>query len=75
MRARIKGLSAEDAAVIYADMTSGKGGLNRRAAMNMDGVKTLIALRNELSGAKKIDAPPSKYVDLSFYEKALAGLK
>jgi hypothetical protein len=32
-------------------------------------------LRNELSGAKKIESPPSKYVDLSFYEKALAGLK
>jgi len=43
--------------------------------MNMEGVKTLIALRNELSGAKKIDSPISKYVDLSFYEKALAGLK
>ena len=75
MRARIKGLSAEDAEVIYTDMTAGKGGLNRRAAMNMEGVKTLIALRNELSGAKKIDSPPTKYVDLSFYEKALAGLK
>ena len=75
MRARIKGLSQEDAEIIYNDMTAGKGGLNRRAAMNMDGVKTLIALRNELSGAKKIDAAPSKYVDLSFYEKAVAGLK
>lgn len=75
MRTRIKGLSQEDAETIYADMTSGKGGLNKRAAMNIDGVKTLIALRNELSGAKKIDAAPQKYVDLSFYDKALAGLK
>jgi hypothetical protein len=41
----------------------------------MDGVKTLIALRNELSGAKKIDSAPEKYVDLSYYDKAIAGMK
>jgi hypothetical protein len=43
--------------------------------MNMDGVRTLIALRNDLSGAKRIDADPTKYVDLSYYDKALAGMK
>ena len=41
----------------------------------MEGVKTLIALRNELSGAKRIEADPSKYVDLTYYEKAIASSK
>ena len=75
LRARIKDLSEEDAGTIYDQMTTGKGGLNRRAKMNMDGVKTLITLRNELSGAKKIESAPEKYVDLSYYDKAVAGMK
>ncbi|MFM2444841.1 MAG: hypothetical protein RJB09_2027 [Pseudomonadota bacterium] len=75
LRTRIKDLSEEDASTIYETMTAGKGGLNRRAKVNMDGVKTLIALRNELSGAKKIDSAPEKYVDLSYYDKAIAGMK
>jgi ABC-type nitrate/sulfonate/bicarbonate transport system substrate-binding protein len=75
LRARIKNLSEEDASTIYDEMTAGKGGLNRRAQMNMEGVKTLIALRNELSGAKRIEADPSKYVDLTYYEKAIASSK
>jgi len=75
LRTRIKDLSEEDASAIYETMTAGKGGLNRRAKVNMDGVKTLIALRNELSGAKKIDSAPEKYVDLSYYDKAIAGMK
>ncbi len=75
MRARIKGLSEEDAATIYQDLTTSRGGLNRRAKMNMDGVKTLLALRNELSGGKKIGSDPMKYVDLTYYDKAIAGLK
>lgn len=75
LRTRIKGLSKEDASTIYDEMTSEKGGLNRRARMNMEGVKTLIALRNELSGAKKIESAPDKYVDLSYYDKAMAGMK
>lgn len=75
LRARIKDLSEDDASAIYDQMTAGKGGLNRRAKMNMDGVKTLIALRNELSGAKKIESDPGKYVDLSYYDKAIAGMR
>jgi ABC-type nitrate/sulfonate/bicarbonate transport system substrate-binding protein len=75
LRARIKDLSEEDASTIYDEMTTGKGGLNRRAQINMEGVKTLIALRNELSGARKIESNPSKYVDLSYYDKAVAGMK
>ncbi len=70
LRDRIKSLSAEDAASIYASLVSGKGGLNRGAAINMDGVKTLLELRNQLGDGKKILNDPMKYVDLSYYEKA-----
>jgi len=70
LRNRIKTLSAEDAASIYASLVSGKGGLNRGAAINMDGVKTLLDLRNNLGDGKQILNDPMKYVDLSYYEKA-----
>jgi len=70
MRNRIKSLSAEDAASLYASLVSGKGGLNRGAAINMQGVKTLLELRNNLGDGKKLLDDPMKYVDLSYYEKA-----
>lgn len=70
LRNRIKSLSAEDAASIYASLVSGKGGLNRGAAINMDGVKTLLDLRNNLGDGKQILNDPMKYVDLSYYKKA-----
>ena len=70
MRDRIKSLSAEDAASLYTSLVAGKGGLNRGAAINMEGVKTLLDLRNSLGDGKKLLNDPMKYVDLSYYEKA-----
>ena len=70
LRARIKSLSPEDAAPLYASLVSGKGGLNKRAAINMDGVKTLLDLRNKLGDGKTQLNDPMKYVDLSYYDKA-----
>ena len=72
MKQRIKGLSDADAETIYKDLTTSKGGLNRHAQMNMDGVKMLLSLRNQFGEPKKNLTDPSKYVDLSFYEKATA---
>lgn len=73
MRGRIKGLSEADAETVYTDLVNGKGGLNRRAKMNMDGVKMLLSLRNQFGEPKKTLTDPGKYVDLSYYEKATAG--
>ena len=70
LRDRIKSLSAEDATSLYASLVSGKGGLNKSAAINMEGVKTLLDLRNKLGDGKKVLDDPMKYVDLSYYEKA-----
>ena len=73
MKSRIKGLSDADAETVYTDLTTSKGGLNRHAQMNMDGVKMLLSLRNQFGEPKKNLTDPSKYVDLSYYEKATAG--
>jgi len=70
LKDRIKTLSAEDAETLYASLVSGKGGLNKRAAINMEGVKMLLDLRNKLGDGKKQLDDPMKYVDLSYYQKA-----
>ena len=70
MKTRVKGLSDEDMSRLY-DRITGPGGLNRRAAVNMQGVETVLKLRARHGEPKKEMGPPSKYVDLGFYEKAV----
>jgi ABC-type nitrate/sulfonate/bicarbonate transport system substrate-binding protein len=70
LKARLKGASDEDLAKMY-DRITGPGGLNRKAAVNMQGVETVLKLRAKHGEPKKEMGPPSKYVDLSYYEKAL----
>src|SRR6266567_3905803 len=73
MKARIKGMSDAELEAIYTEMVTAKGGLNRGARMNMEGVKMLLSLRNDLAGSDKKLTDPNKYVDLSYYEKATGG--
>ncbi|MEA2985005.1 MAG: hypothetical protein QOD94_1259 [Alphaproteobacteria bacterium] len=71
MKSRIKGLSDEEAETIYAALTSGQGGLNKGAKVNDPGVKMLLDLRNEFSGSDKKLTDTKKYVDTSYYDKAM----
>lgn len=73
MRRHIKGMSDADLETIYAQMVGSKGGLNRGARMNIDGVNMLLTLRNDLAGSTKKLTDPYQYVDLSYYEKATGG--
>jgi ABC-type nitrate/sulfonate/bicarbonate transport system substrate-binding protein len=73
MKSRISGISDADAETIYAAMTTGKGGLNKGAKINIDGVKMLLSLRNEFSGSPIKLSDPYKYVDLTYYDKATGG--
>ena len=73
MRKHIKGLSDAEIEATYNEMVTSKGGLNRRGAMNMEGVRMLLTLRNELAGSGRKLTDPNKYLDLSYYQKALGG--
>jgi ABC-type nitrate/sulfonate/bicarbonate transport system substrate-binding protein len=73
MKKNIKGLSDAELESAYTEMVTSKGGLNRGAKINMDGVKMLLTLRNEVAPAGKQLTDPNKYVDLSYYEKATGG--
>jgi ABC-type nitrate/sulfonate/bicarbonate transport system substrate-binding protein len=76
MKTRIKNLSDEELASVYDDLVGAhgsKGGLNPGSKVNIEGVKTVLSLRNELGVDGKQLTDPYKYVDLSYYEKALPG--
>jgi ABC-type nitrate/sulfonate/bicarbonate transport system substrate-binding protein len=63
---------ADIAAEICATATSPAHGLARDAMLDIDGLATVLRLRAAFEG--RIPAPPEKYLDLSFYRCALAGL-
>lgn len=69
LRGRLKDLSEEEAAKLYARLT-GPGGLNKHAELNAKGIGTVLELRTLYGGAKRTE--PERYVDLSYYTKATA---
>lgn len=70
LKSRLKNLPESEIESAYTEMVTSKGGLNRGARINAEGVKTLLALRNELSGSAVKLSDASKYIDLTYYEKA-----
>lgn len=64
-------LSDEALEKLYATLT-GPGGFNPHAALDMAGVKTVLDLRQANSESGKRLDPPSKYIDVSYYKRALA---
>jgi NitT/TauT family transport system substrate-binding protein len=50
-----------------------QGGLDKDARISMAGFRTLLSLRAEMMGGS--DLKPEKYLDLSYYDRALAGMK
>lgn len=65
-------LPADVAAATYAIAADPAEGLAKDAKFDMEGFKNLLKLRTEWTG--KAPGPPEKYLDFSYYEKALAGL-
>lgn len=75
MQKRVKGLDKTEAEALYANMTEGRGGLNRKAEINVEGVKTVLSLRSEYGEPKMTLSDPYKYIDTSYYEKAVKDMK
>jgi len=58
--------------IAAAAFDSTKADFDREGMINMDGVKNVLKLRAQFEGGTP--AAPEKYLDLSYYQKALAGL-
>jgi ABC-type nitrate/sulfonate/bicarbonate transport system substrate-binding protein len=65
-------LPNEVAGQVYDIAADPKDGYDKDAALNMEGVKNVLKLRAQFEGGTP--AAPDKYIDLSYYEKAKAGL-
>ena len=61
----------QDIAALSYDST--KDGFSHDGAINMDGVRNVLKLRAEFEGGKPA-APEEYYLDLSYYQRAIAGL-
>ena len=56
----------------YDLLLADKGGITRDAALDMNGIRTVLELRSKYGMPQKTLSDPAKYVDLSYYEKAFA---
>lgn len=63
---------ADIAAQAYDVAADPKDGFDRDATLNMEGVKNVLKLRAQFESG--MPATPEKYLDLSYYQKAMAGL-
>jgi len=50
-----------------------RGGVAKDARIDMEGFRNTLRLRAEMAGGDR-NASPDRYIDLSYYERALAGL-
>lgn len=62
----------EIAGKAYAAMLSGAEGFQRKARLDVEGIRTVLALRSEFGAPRKTLAEPMKYVDESYYRRALS---
>lgn len=69
LKSRIKTLSDSQAESMYSRLI-GPGGLNRGATINAKGVETVLRLRSIYGSSKGPTPPASRYIDLSFADKA-----
>jgi ABC-type nitrate/sulfonate/bicarbonate transport system substrate-binding protein len=65
-------LPPEIAAATYAVAADPAAGMARDAGFDLEGFKNVLKLRADWTGAAP--GAPDKYLDLSYYQKALAGL-
>jgi hypothetical protein len=72
LQKRLKELSAEDAAAVYAKLT-GPGGVEGKAKISIEGFKVVLAVRSAYGEPNKTLGEPYKCVDLNYYVKARRG--
>jgi len=71
MKRHTVGMSDAALDLAYTHLVDPESGLNRGAKLNMHGIEMVLALRNDLSASSQKLDDPYKYVDLSYYEKAI----
>ena len=68
--ANIRDMTPSLAGKSYDLLLADKGGITRDAALDLEGIRTVLALRSKYGQPQKTLTDPAKYVDLSYYDKA-----
>jgi len=71
LRKNIKSLTPELAEESYRALLDPTTGLQRKAELDVEGLRTVLALRSEYGEPRKTLTDPTKYYDSSYYKKAL----
>ncbi len=70
LQKNVKGMSPELAARTYDVLLAPRGGFEPRAAIDVEGVRTVLRLRSEYGRPQKPLTDPRRYYDLAYYDKA-----
>jgi len=69
--ANIRDMTPTLARKSYDLLLADKGGITRDAALDMEGIRTVLALRSKYGLPQKTLTDPAKYVDFAYYRKAV----
>jgi ABC-type nitrate/sulfonate/bicarbonate transport system substrate-binding protein len=72
LAAKVPGMSAQLAASTYDVLLNPTAGFDRKAALDIKGIETVLALRSEYGRPAKTLSDPRKYDDQSYYQAARA---
>jgi len=70
--ANIRDMTPALARKSYDLLVADQGGVTRDAALDIEGIRTVLQLRSKFGAPQKTLTDPLKYVDLSYYDKAFA---
>jgi ABC-type nitrate/sulfonate/bicarbonate transport system substrate-binding protein len=71
LRKNLPNMAADLAYNSYGIRTDPKDGFTRNASIDLEGVRTVLALRRQYGEPQKKLLDPMKYIDPSHYEKAM----
>src|SRR5262249_1181717 len=65
-----KGLSLDVAKKAIARLVLPQGGLSRSGALDVEGIRVVLALRTQYGTPKKTLTDPQRYIDMSYFQEA-----
>lgn len=70
LQKNVRGMTPELAAKTYDVLLASRGGFDPAAALDVEGIRTVLKLRSEYGRPPKALTDPSRYYDLAYYERA-----
>jgi ABC-type nitrate/sulfonate/bicarbonate transport system substrate-binding protein len=72
LRSKLPNMTEHLASKSYDILLDPQNGFSKKAALDLEGVRTVLSLRSEYGNPRKYLSDPSKYLELKYYEMARA---